>query len=323
MLAARLDQFTPEFEYSKVVLTREALLADKADVLPGNSFVLGYDTAARVLDQKYYGGDMNLYRALDRIRNLECSFIVVGRVSAPEVGEGKFLTLADLRIPDGYNDLFVGLGEDDFRVDLSSSQIRASNDARKSRPADVDVKKVIFLDVDGVLHPLTQEFRPVGSTMTELSIRAEDESANSGREGYQFPVCSGEFSKECLERLASIIRETGASIVLSSTWRETPWQTAAVNRQLALAGIPPALDSTPVLPYDPSNPGNRRGREIMDWVGRHAVVQFVVLDDSKFSLGSDTLDAAHMVRTRATIGLCSEDTERATAILMGKIPSES
>ena len=40
-----------------LILTREPLFAGKAAVLGGVSFVVGYDTAARILNPIYYGGD--------------------------------------------------------------------------------------------------------------------------------------------------------------------------------------------------------------------------------------------------------------------------
>jgi hypothetical protein len=125
-IATRLRQFTPEMGFARVVLTREALLADKAAVLPGNDFVVGYDTAARVVDPKYYDGELGLRMALDRLRELRCRLVVAGRVADSGEGRGAFLTLDSLPIPEGFDDLFVGLSEEAFRVDLSSSQIRAA-----------------------------------------------------------------------------------------------------------------------------------------------------------------------------------------------------
>jgi hypothetical protein len=57
--------------------------------------------------------------ALGAIRDHGCNFLVGGRM----VG-GSFRTADDLNVPDGYEGLFMGLGEEAFRVDISSSAIR-------------------------------------------------------------------------------------------------------------------------------------------------------------------------------------------------------
>ena len=47
--------------------------------MPGSTFVLGYDTAIRVLNPKYYEGEAGLVRALSEIREHGCRFVVGGR----------------------------------------------------------------------------------------------------------------------------------------------------------------------------------------------------------------------------------------------------
>jgi hypothetical protein len=187
----------------------------------------------------------------------------------------------------------------------------------------IKLMKVIFLDVDGVLHPLTPHGRPVGCDMSELCARADSESSNSEQADYVFPACTGEFRPDCVQLLGSIVHETGACIVLSSTWRETRWATAAVNSVLRLAGLGETIGATKVLSYDPANPTNRRGREIMDWVTAHDVSAFVVLDDCEFSLGTGALDAAHMVKTDEALGLTAADATRAIGLLGAKCGSLS
>ena len=49
----RVAQFA---EVGPVWLTRAATFAEKAALFPGAAFVLGWDTAVRVIDPKYYGG---------------------------------------------------------------------------------------------------------------------------------------------------------------------------------------------------------------------------------------------------------------------------
>jgi hypothetical protein len=115
-VADRCGQFSGE----PIVLTRAPLFAQKAAVLPGMVFVVGADTAARLVDPKYYGGDAEAMReALSRIRHQGCRFLVAGRVQ-----EGQYLSLEALPIPREFQGLFEGLSEEEFRCDLSSTELR-------------------------------------------------------------------------------------------------------------------------------------------------------------------------------------------------------
>ncbi len=113
----RLAQF--RWRYS-VALSRAALFVEKAALFPSCIFVLGYDTAARLVDPRYYGGESARDTALSAIRAHGCRFLVAGRVQ-----DGAFHTLDEIAIPEHASDLFMALPEQAFRVDLSSSAIRA------------------------------------------------------------------------------------------------------------------------------------------------------------------------------------------------------
>lgn len=104
----------------RVLLSRAPLFRDKAALYPHSVFVVGFDTARRLVDPKYTANDAAaMHAAFDFIRAQGCRFLVAGR----KVGEA-FYTLADLAIPAGLEDLFAGLSADEFRLDLSSTQIR-------------------------------------------------------------------------------------------------------------------------------------------------------------------------------------------------------
>ncbi len=103
-----------------LVLSRAPLFAQKAALYPGRVFVVGYDTAARLVAPRYYGSEAGLRAALDRLRDAGCRFIVAGRL----VG-GRFHTLADLALPPAYADLFSAIPEELFRGDISSTELRA------------------------------------------------------------------------------------------------------------------------------------------------------------------------------------------------------
>lgn len=112
----RLNQFiwrTPLW------LTRAPTFVEKSQLFPGAFFVVGADTAERILSSRYYQGcEDQLALALDQIRRLKCRFLVGGR----ENPDRHFLQLADLRIPDGYANLFHEIP--DFRHCSSSTALR-------------------------------------------------------------------------------------------------------------------------------------------------------------------------------------------------------
>jgi nicotinamide mononucleotide (NMN) deamidase PncC len=125
-IEARLAQFGRERR--RVALSREPLYRDKAALFPGSVFVIGYDTALRLVDPAYYGGDPDdMLAALEAIRAAGCRVLVAGRLTG-----GRFHTLGDLPVPSGFEDLFDGIPEADFRADISSTELRRQR-GRRSR----------------------------------------------------------------------------------------------------------------------------------------------------------------------------------------------
>jgi len=114
----RLEQFR---ERHAVYVSRAATFRAKAALFPGCVFVVGADTAARLVHPRYYGDDpAEMIRALDEIAGFGCRFFVGGRVDAA----GRFVDVGGVAIPAGYRDMFHGLGEREFRVDVSSTELR-------------------------------------------------------------------------------------------------------------------------------------------------------------------------------------------------------
>jgi len=104
----------------EVVLTRKPLFAQKALYFPDAVFIVGYDTALRILQKKYYSDDnSNMLDFLSSFSETGCRFLVAGRH-----WDGAYHTVSDLNIPEGYNELFQELPENMFRVDTSSTLIR-------------------------------------------------------------------------------------------------------------------------------------------------------------------------------------------------------
>jgi hypothetical protein len=102
-----------------LVLSRAPRFLDKAALYPGRVFILGYDTAVRLIDPRYYDGTAGLAAALATLRAAGCRFLVAGREIA-----GRFATLADLDVPAGFEVLFIVLPETAFRADISSTELR-------------------------------------------------------------------------------------------------------------------------------------------------------------------------------------------------------
>jgi hypothetical protein len=115
----RLAQFAWK---SSVELTRAPTFVEKSRLFPGTTFVIGADTAERVVAPKYYGDDeARMHLALEEIANSGGSFLVAVRVDAA----GRVRALSDIPVPRRYADLFAEIPQHRFRLDTSSSEIRA------------------------------------------------------------------------------------------------------------------------------------------------------------------------------------------------------
>jgi hypothetical protein len=123
----RLAQFTWK---SPVELTRAPTFVEKSRLFPGATFVVGADTAERLFGPKYYGDDeARMREALEEIANSGSSFLVAVRLDAA----GRVRALNDIPVPRRYADLFTEIPEHRFRVDTSSSEIRAGRRADLGR----------------------------------------------------------------------------------------------------------------------------------------------------------------------------------------------
>ena len=123
----RLAQFAWR---APVELTRAPTFVEKARLFPGTTFVVGADTAERLFGSKYYGGDEDrMHMALEEIANSGSSFLVAVRLDAA----GRVRALNDIPVPRRYAGLFSEIPEHHFRVDTSSSEIRARTRAIGNR----------------------------------------------------------------------------------------------------------------------------------------------------------------------------------------------
>lgn len=155
-----------------------------------------------------------------------------------------------------------------------------------NRQRNVDMRKVLFLDVDGVLN-----YMPTNPT------------SGIGYVSYHRLILP-----ECMERVNRILAETGAVVVLSSSWRRTLTEDLTTFFQgKGLKGT--VIDKTPIF-------DRTRGEEIQDWLNRHPQVeQFVILDD-----GSDMgALRSHLVQTSSFGGLREPHVKQAIEVLNGKL----
>jgi hypothetical protein len=119
----RLAQFAWK---APVELTRAPTFLEKSRLFPGTTFVVGSDTAERLFGAKYYGDDeTRMHAALDEIAGAGSSFLVAVRLDSA----GRIRALTDIPVPARYAALFTEIPEHRFRVDRSSSEIRARRGA--------------------------------------------------------------------------------------------------------------------------------------------------------------------------------------------------
>lgn len=120
LLLDRLSQFAGRWP---VVAGNAPTFVEKSRLYPGAAFVVGFDTAARIIHPRYYGdSEAAMLAALAEMAGRGNRFLVAGR----EGDDGLFHELAELRLPDGFAGLFAPIPGHQFRNDISSTEIRAA-----------------------------------------------------------------------------------------------------------------------------------------------------------------------------------------------------
>jgi hypothetical protein len=103
-------------------LTRAPTFLEKSRLFPGATFVIGADTAERLVAPRYYGdSDTRIRAALDEMARRGCRFLVAARLDRAR----QVRSLADAGIPARFADMFTPIPESRFRVDVSSTDLRA------------------------------------------------------------------------------------------------------------------------------------------------------------------------------------------------------
>jgi hypothetical protein len=111
-----------QFDTYDVAVTECTLFAEKARLFPNCWFVVGFDTAARILDPRFYQHDRTqVCDALQTLADNGNRFFVGGRLARDSA---QFCCVDDLAIPAEFRHLFSGVSERRFREDISSSDLR-------------------------------------------------------------------------------------------------------------------------------------------------------------------------------------------------------
>lgn len=148
---------------------------------------------------------------------------------------------------------------------------------------------IIFLDMDGVL-------------VTRESIKAGKKLGTSAK-----------LHQPCVSALNWLTDQTGAKIVVSSTWRFSGLE--FMQQRLRESGVTgEVIDTTPKMLREVGKLviAARRGHEIGDWLLRHPEVKsFVILDDDDDMAGLK----GHLVQSTMEDGLTMELAKRALTVL--------
>lgn len=142
------------------------------------------------------------------------------------------------------------------------------------------MRKVIFLDIDGVLN----------------SEEGFKRSHEAGIKDWNM------LEPELVERFNRLVEETGADVVLSSTWRLDPdWHEVMLKGGLKCT----FLGRTPRMPrpFGTSHEYAERGKEILEWlsINPYGVTTYAIIDDDP-----DFLPEQPLFRTSFKTGLTEE-----------------
>lgn len=114
----RMAQFAGRYP---IYLTNAPTFLEKARIFNGTTFIIGYDTAIRIVQPQYYHDSIaEMESALREMRELGCRFVVAGRTV-----DDQFLTSDNLQMSAEFRPMFTHLPN--FRADISSTELRAAN----------------------------------------------------------------------------------------------------------------------------------------------------------------------------------------------------
>lgn len=115
-LLIRLAQFQ---NYQTLVVTKAVTFLAKAKLLPNSTFIMGYDTAARLVAPKYYQTEAFMRQSLQELQALGSHFLVACRYQ-----DNQLKTLADISIDPEFQAMFQAISPQLFCENISSTQLR-------------------------------------------------------------------------------------------------------------------------------------------------------------------------------------------------------
>ena len=166
----------------------------------------------------------------------------------------------------------------------------------------MSIRKIMFLDIDGVLN-------------TKWWYTQMDRNCPRDQYGYAF-------DPKAVANLKRIVEETGADIVISSSWKsfgfselEEMWTDRGLPGKLI--GVTPNSVSDKLLldaDIDSIELFHIRGEEIKEWLTKHGknVSNYAIIDDMDNMLPEQQ---SHFVHTNPEVGITEEDAEKAIAII--------
>ena len=120
IILKRVSQFAG---HHPVYVTNAPTFLDKARLFSDTIFVIGFDTAERILMPKYYNNsESEMLTALSEIKDQNCGFLVAGRKGK----DGVYDSPESLQAPAGFESLFQAIPDGLFRRDISSTELRES-----------------------------------------------------------------------------------------------------------------------------------------------------------------------------------------------------
>lgn len=124
VIRTRISQFSGK---ATLLISSAPLFSMKARLFPNSKFLIGADTALRIVAPKYYDGEADMIASLIDMKSRGCKFLVAGRLEQrkDDIQSKWFQTLDDVPVPSGLSDMFEAIPSGKFRADVSSSEIRS------------------------------------------------------------------------------------------------------------------------------------------------------------------------------------------------------
>jgi hypothetical protein len=141
--------------------------------------------------------------------------------------------------------------------------------------------KIIFLDIDGVLNGYNRWNTLGWKIICKLNCKKL-------RKWYANITDPCGIHKSKVKRLAKIIKDTDAKVVLSSSWRYSLWKRPyeeMTDRQKKFIDACRKYNIE-IIDITPSLPQCKRDQEILEWLSKHEeeVESFIILDDENTHL---------------------------------------